>query len=68
MEDANGKLRPREDYQAAFDCITREIVHNSMALAKDGQPLMMHYIVIREVLMDFLAALDKREGDEPRTV
>ena len=57
MEDARGKPRPREDYQAALDCISSEIVRNPMAMAKDGQPLMIHYIVMIELLKERLTTL-----------
>lgn len=62
MEDATGRPRPTRDIEAALACISNEIVKNPMALSKDGQPLMMHYIVIREVLSEYLAGRARTEG------
>lgn len=53
-EDQNGRPRPREDIEAALDCITREIVERPMALSSRGEPLAIHYIVIREILQAYL--------------
>ena len=56
MEDVTGQPRPTRDIEAALACITREIVHHPMALAKNGEPLVMHYLVIRDVLREYLTA------------
>ena len=64
-EDANGRPRPRADYQAALDCISNEIVRNPMAMAQNGEPLLIHYIVLRELLQERLATLPE-DVPEPR--
>lgn len=52
MEDVTGKPRPMRDIKAAFDCLRSEIVRNPMALSNDGQPLVMHYLVICDVIRE----------------
>jgi len=59
MEDATGQPRRTRDIEAALACITREMAQHPMALAKNGEPLMIHYIVIREVLREYLAGRAK---------
>ncbi len=60
MEDHTGRPRPREEVEAALRCIEREIVERPMGLSSNGEPLLMHYIVIREILMGYLATLNGR--------
>jgi len=55
MKDANGEPRSREDVKAALNCIEREIVERPLGLSSRGEPLLMHYIVIREILLAYLA-------------
>lgn len=56
-EEHTGRPRPREDVEAALACITREIVTNPLVMSKTGEPLVIHYLVIREILQAYLAAL-----------
>lgn len=58
FEDANGRPRPNEDLVAAVKCLETEMVKNPMAMAKNGEPLLIHYVVIRDVLIAEL----KRRG------
>jgi len=44
-----------EDVKAALNCIEREIVERPLGLSSRGEPLLMHYIVIREILLAYLA-------------
>ena len=56
-----GTPRSRADIKAAFDCLSSEIVRNPLAMSKDGQPLAMHYIVVRDALSELM----QRRGEEP---
>jgi len=54
FEDVSGTPRPEADIRAAIRCVMSEMVKNPMAMSKDGEPLLMHYIVIREALQELL--------------
>lgn len=56
MEDVTGTPRPERDVEAALKFVEREMIHNPMARASDGTPVLIHYTVIRDVLRDYLAA------------
>jgi hypothetical protein len=49
--DSTGTPRPTRDIIDALKCIENEMLRNPTALAKDGAPLLIHYIVIRDVLV-----------------
>lgn len=47
--------RPREDIEAALRCLQSEVVRNPVAMAKNGEPLTIHYIVVIDALRELLA-------------
>lgn len=47
--------RPRDQIEAALRCITEECVRNPLAMSKSGEPLLMHYLVIRDALDELLS-------------
>ena len=53
--DESIKPRPRVDIEAALACITREVMTNPMARAKNDEMLVIHYIVIRDALRELLS-------------
>lgn len=55
FEDVTGTPRPRADIEAALKCIMSEMIKNPMAMSKSGEPLMIHYIVIKDALQELLA-------------
>lgn len=57
FEDVSGTPRPVRDIEAALKCIESEMFKNPMAMSKTGEPLLIHYTVIRDVL---IAALKGR--------
>jgi hypothetical protein len=58
IEDANGKPRSREDIEAALKYVVAEMIVNPMRMgASDTGPAVLHYMVIRELL---LAELGRR--------
>lgn len=59
--DVTGTPRSTCDIIAALKCIENEMVRNPLAMAKDGSPLLIHYTVIRDVLV---AELVKRNRNE----
>jgi hypothetical protein len=60
-EDVSGQPRRREDIEAALKCITREIVQNPLAMSKGGEPLVMHYLVIKDALQELLVKRQRLE-------
>lgn len=42
------------DIEAALRCIENEMLKNPMGMSKSGEPLLIHYTVIRDVLKDAL--------------
>ena len=50
FEDVTGTPRPQRDIEAALYCIKTEMVKNPMAMSKSGEPLMIHYIVIKDAI------------------
>jgi hypothetical protein len=50
FEDVTGTPRPTRDIEAALKCIESEMIRNPMAMSKTGEPLLIHYTVIRDVL------------------
>lgn len=55
--DMTGKPRARHDVEAALRFIEHEMVHNPMARASDGTPVLIHYMTIRDALRAYLAVL-----------
>lgn len=55
FEDVTGQPRSREDIEAALKCVLSEMIKNPMAMSKTGEPLMIHYIVIKDALQELLA-------------
>lgn len=53
-EDMTGTPRPVRDIEAALRCIENEMLKNPMAMSKTGEPLLIHYTVIRDVLKETL--------------
>lgn len=49
-----GSQRPIEDLKEALKAIEREIVLNPLAKLSDGFPATIHYIVIREALLELI--------------
>ena len=61
MEDATGKPRPIADVEAALRWVEAEMIVNPTRMGpKDTGPAVMHLIVIRDVLREYLIA---RVGD-----
>ncbi len=50
-EDVTGTPRPPRDIEAALRCIESEMIHNPLAMSREGEPLLIHYTVIRDVLL-----------------
>lgn len=57
MEDVTGQPRPERDVDAALKFVEREMIYNPLAKASDGTPALIHYMVIRDVLRDYLVRL-----------
>jgi hypothetical protein len=57
FKDVTGTPRPPRDIEAALRCIESEMVKNPLAMSKTVEPLLIHYTVIRDVL---IAALKER--------
>lgn len=55
FEDQSGKPRDVAQIEEALAVIRREVVTNFLAKAKDGTPLIPHYIVIIEALRDVIS-------------
>jgi len=51
FKDVTGTPRPTRDIEAALRCIESEMVKNPLAMSKTGEPLLIHYMVIRDVLI-----------------
>jgi hypothetical protein len=47
MKDMTGTPRSTSDIEAAIES---EMIRNPMAMSKMGEPLLLHYMVIRDVL------------------
>ena len=62
MKDVTGTPRPSRDIVAALRCLQNEIVKNPMALAKNGEPLLLHYTVICDVLRAELVNREAAKG------
>jgi len=54
FKDVTGTPRPARDIEAALRCIESEMLKNPMAMSKTGEPLLIHYTVIRDVLREAL--------------
>jgi hypothetical protein len=54
FKDVTGTPRPTRDIEAALRCIESEMTKNPMAMSKTGEPLLIHYTVIRDVLREAL--------------
>jgi hypothetical protein len=69
MEDATGTPRPERDVLAAIEFATREMMAHPTAMTKEGFPMVMHYIIIREALRELLvlrrAVESLRKQEEP---
>jgi hypothetical protein len=63
MIDVTAKPRPKRDIELAIECFRSEVVKNPMAMSKDGQPLIMHYLVACDAMRELLA-LRGEEGGE----
>ena len=55
FKDMSGTPRSERDIEEALACISGEMIRNPMALSKAGGPLLLHYVVIRDVLREALA-------------
>jgi hypothetical protein len=55
FNDVTGTPRPTRDIEAALRCIESEMIKNPMAMSKTGEPLLIHYTVIRDVLIEVLS-------------
>lgn len=64
FKDITGQLRSRRDVEDALAFVTREMVLNPLAMSKEGTPVLLHYIVIRDVLRTYLAAISTVEGKQ----
>lgn len=53
--DVTGTPRRLEDVLAALQCVEQEMVRNPMAMSSQGEPLLLHYSVIRDALRELLA-------------
>lgn len=59
-DDLSGTPRPTSDIVEALRCIETEIVQNPLAMSKQHGPLVIHYIVIRDALIELLAVRAKK--------
>ena len=57
FEDVTGAPRPARDIEAALRFVEAEMLTNPMRMGpRETGPAVMHYSVIRDVLLDALAA------------
>lgn len=62
LEDVTGRPRSERDLDDAERFLTKEIVLNPMALAKDGTPCIFHYMTLRDVIQEVRALRAQKAG------
>ena len=50
VRDANGALRPPDEVEKALRWVEQSIVKNPLAMDDAGMPVLLHFVVIRDVL------------------
>lgn len=61
LEDVSGTPRPKKDIEAALKFVNLEIIMNPMRMGpRDTGPAVMHFTVIRDVLISALVQADTK--------
>ncbi len=65
MIDVSGQPRPLDQIEAALRCLQTEVVTNFMAKSKNGEPLVMHYVVVIDALRGLIRLRGEKASELP---
>lgn len=55
MKDVTGTPRSEREVQEALDYVTKQMIKDPLCRSFEGEPRLLHYVVIRDALRELLA-------------